>query len=203
TALRMIASIMTPTAGTASVCGFDTQKHPIEVKRNLGFLSGDTALYKRLSSRELMAYFGGLHEIPKEEIKERSDLLIEQLDMKDFADRVCGTLSAGQQQRANIARTLIHDPQVLILDEPTNALDIISGKFILEFIQDSREKKKTILFSTHTMAEAEYLCDYLILLHEGIVRAEGSLSDLKERYGKETLTEIFLGIIEEAPCAGK
>ena len=198
TALRMIASILTPTTGTASICGYDTQTEQLKAKQNLGFLSGDTALYKRLNTREILAYFGRLHEMPEERIKSRIEQLTIDLDMSEFIDRSCGKLSSGQQQRANIARTMMHDPRALILDEPTNTLDIISGKFIIDSIRAAKDANKAILFSTHTMAEAEYLCDRLILLHKGEVKARGTMDELREKTGKSTLAEIFLSFIQDS-----
>jgi sodium transport system ATP-binding protein len=198
TALRMIASILTPTAGTASICGHDTQEDQLKAKQNLGFLSGDTALYKRLSTREILHYFGNLHEMAPDLIESRIEQLVIDLDMEEFIDRNCGKLSSGQQQRANISRTMLHDPAALVLDEPTNTLDIISGKFIIDSIITAKQNNKAILFSTHTMAEAEYLCDRLILLHKGKVRASGTIDDLRALCGKETLAEIFLSLIQDS-----
>ncbi len=197
TALRMMAAILTPTSGTARICGFDTCADPMQAKRNLGFLSGDTALYRRLTPREVLRYFGRLHEMKEHVIDERSEYLIDRLDMSRFADRNCETLSSGQQQKANIARTLLHDPPVMILDEPTNALDIITGRFILEAISAARAEQKAILFSTHNMGEAEYLCDRLILLHEGKARAEGTIEEIYELTGKKNLVDAFLSLIED------
>jgi len=197
TSLRCMAAILTPSGGSARICGHDTIKEPLAAKRNLGFLSGDTALYQRLTPREVMQFFGRLHEMDEATIAERSQHLIEQLDMTDFADRQCRTLSSGQTQRANIARTLVHDPPVLILDEPTTALDIISGRFILESIKQARADGKAVLFSTHIMEEAEYLCDRVVLIHQGEVRASGTMAELREQSGHDRLTAIFLDLIGE------
>lgn len=198
TSLRILAGILTPTSGRASICGHDTAREPLLVKQRLGFLSGDTALYKRLSPREVLQFFGRLHAITEPVIRERSERLIEQLKMEDFADRPCGTLSSGQQQKANIARTLIHDPPVLILDEPTTALDVITGKFILDAITQARADGRAVLFSTHIMSEAEYLCDRIVLIHQGVVRAQGTLAELHELTGQSSLTDVFLHQIGEA-----
>ncbi len=197
TALRMMAAILTPSGGRASICGHDTCRHPLQAKRSLGFLSGDTALYKRLTPREVLRYFGRLHEMPDDAIAARSDYLIDRLNMAGFADRNCGKLSSGQQQKANIARTLLHDPPVLILDEPTSALDIVTGRFLLEAILGARKEGKAILFSTHNMDEAEYLCDRLVLLHKGRVRAQGALADIYSDTERDNLTDAFLHLIGE------
>ena len=197
TALRMMAGVLQPTAGTATVCGYDTVREPMQVKAALGFLSGDTRLYRRLTPRELLRYFGRLHSMLPHACEARSNRLIEQLGMAEFADRRCGGLSAGQQQKANIARTLLHDPPVLVFDEPTNALDIITGRFILETIRAAREMGRAILFSTHNMGEAEYLCDRLVLLHRGQVIARGTLDNILTRTGRDNLTDAFLAMVEE------
>lgn len=195
TALRMIAAILTPTSGRARVCGHDVQECSARAKRNMGFLSGDTALYKRLTPREIMVFFGRLHGMASGLIEERSRMLIDRLDMAPFADRRCGTLSAGQQQRANIARALLHDPAVLIMDEPTTALDIVSGQFILENLLQARDEGKAILFSTHEMEEARRLCDRVFLLHKGEIGSSGTLEELREETGLSDLGDIFLEVV--------
>jgi len=197
TTLRMLAGILTPTSGRASVCGHDTVNEALAAKRKLGFLSGDTALYQRLTPREILTFFGRLHELPEARIAERTQEIIGLLRMTDFADRPCGTLSSGQQQKANIARTILHDPPVLILDEPTASLDIVTGRFILSAIQEARAAGKAVLFSTHIMGEAEYLCDRIMLIHAGKVQAEGTLEQLRAMHERHSLTDIFLGIIGE------
>jgi sodium transport system ATP-binding protein len=197
TTLRMLAGILTPTSGQASVCGHDTVREALAAKRKLGFLSGDTALYQRLTPREILTFFGRLHELPAARIVERTEEIVGLLRMTDFADRPCGTLSSGQQQKANIARTLLHDPPVLILDEPTASLDIVTGQFILSAIKQARSAGKAVLFSTHIMGEAEYLCDRIMLIHAGKVQAEGTLEELRATHEQHSLTDIFLGIIGE------
>jgi sodium transport system ATP-binding protein len=197
TALRMFASILTPTSGRAAVCGFDTSTDALKAKQQLGFLSGDTALYKRMSPRETLRYFGRLHDMEDALIESRSAALIERLDMGDFVDRHCETLSTGQQQKANIARTLVHDPPVLILDEPTVSLDIVTGSFILETIRRARAEGKAVLFSTHIMSEAEYLCDRIVVIHKGRVCAAGTRDELRARTGAVSLAEAFLQLVGE------
>ena len=192
TSLRMLAGILTPSHGYAEVCGTNPVDDPLSARQNIGFLSGDTALYRRMSPREILQYFGRLHDMSDYEIKEQSEQLIQRLGMKSFADRYCSTLSSGQVQRANIARTLIHNPSVLILDEPTNTLDIITGQFILDAIREAKQDNRAILFSTHYMAEAEALCDRIVILHEGEVCATGTLDELKDQTSLEKLADIFL-----------
>ncbi|MBS1827125.1 MAG: heme ABC exporter ATP-binding protein CcmA [Acidobacteria bacterium] len=197
TVLRMLAGILTPDAGEVRVCGYDMQASPLEAKRRIGFLSGDTQLYMRLTPREVLLYFGELFELAEGERKQRAEELIRLLDMTSFADRPCETLSAGQKQRANIARAFLHDPEILILDEPTTALDILSGKFIVDAIRSQRDNGKAVLFSTHIMSEAEYLCDRIVMIHEGRKAEEGTQAEIIGRSGAHNLTDAFLRAIGE------
>ena len=192
TTLRMLAGILTPDAGRVRVGGLDIHERPLDAKRRLGFLSGDTQLYQRLSTREVLRYFGRLYGMADAQTEARTAQLVEELEMGEFAGRPCGTLSSGQKQRANIARAFLHEPDLLILDEPTVALDVISGQFIVESIRRQREAGRAILFSTHIMSEAEYLCDRILLLHRGHVIDEGVLDALLTRSGCRNLTDAFL-----------
>ena len=198
TTLRMLAGILTPTTGTVHVAGVDLRADPLSAKRRMGFLSGDTQLYRRLTPRELLLYFGKLYEVPDDQVKDRAETLIRQLDMTPFADRPCGALSSGQKQRANIARAFLHEPDLLILDEPTATLDVWSGQFIVEAIRRERAAGKAILFSTHLMSEVEYLCDRIYLVHGGRVVEQGTLPEILERSGCRNLTDAFLTRAREA-----
>lgn len=201
TALRMLAGILRPTAGRVRVGGVDIAEDPLTAKARIGFLSGDTQLYGRLTPREVLRYFGRLYAMNEARLGERIEALVRDLEMTEFASRPCATLSAGQKQRANIARAFLHEPQVLILDEPTNALDILSGRFIVASIRAQREKGRAVLFSTHIMSEAEYLCDRIALIHEGRVIDQGTVAELCERTGTKNLTDAFLHHVERAPAA--
>jgi sodium transport system ATP-binding protein len=192
TTLRMLAGILTPDAGRVRVGGLDIHDEPLEAKRRLGFLSGDTQLYQRLTTREVLRYFGRLYGLDDPFIDTRTTQLVEELEMGEFADRPCGTLSSGQKQRANIARAFLHEPGLLVLDEPTVALDVVSGQFIVESIRRQRDAGRAVLFSTHIMSEAEYLCDRILLLHRGRIIDEGVLGDLLGRSGCGNLTDAFL-----------
>ena len=192
TTLRMLAGILTPDQGNVRVCGIDVHAEPLEAKRRLGFLSGDTHLYQRLSPVEVLTYFGTLYGLPQSRIGERVQTLVAELEMDSFKNRPCGALSSGQKQRANIARAFLHDPDLLVLDEPTTALDVISGQFVVEAIRRKRAQGKAVLFSTHIMSEAEYLCDRIALVHAGRIIDEGPLSDLLARSGQKNLTDAFL-----------
>jgi sodium transport system ATP-binding protein len=200
TALRMLAGILRPTEGRVLVGGVDMAEKPLEGKAMIGFLSGDTLLYQRLSPREILLYFGRLFGMPEARLRDRILALVRTLKMEEFADRPSQTLSAGQKQRANIARAFLHEPSVLILDEPTNALDVLSGRFIVESIREERAKGRAILFSTHVMSEAEYLCDRIALIHEGRIVDEGQVADLCARAnGAKNLTDAFLFHAEKNP----
>jgi sodium transport system ATP-binding protein len=192
TTLRMLAGILTPTRGRVSVAGVDLGQNPLAAKRRIGFLSGDTQLYQRLTTREMLVYFGRLYAMDEARLARRVGELVEQLGMADFASRPCGTLSTGQKQRANIARAFLHEPDVLILDEPTAALDVVTGQFIVESIRGERAAGRSILFSTHIMGEAEYLCDRIVLLHRGRAIDIGTLPDLLARSGCANMTDTFL-----------
>lgn len=198
TTLRMLAGILAPDAGRVSIDGLDLVRQPLEAKRRLGFLSGDTRLYEKLSPRELLQYFGRLYDLPHSDLAARIATLVQELDMTAFADRPCGTLSAGQTQRANIARAFLHEPPLLILDEPTTALDVVSGQFIVEAIRRARDAGRAVLFSTHVMSEAEYLCDRILLVHHGRLMDVGTLPQLLARTGRPNLTDAFLHYLGEA-----
>ena len=203
TTLRMLAGILTPDEGRVLIGGTDIHEHPLEAKRRLGFLSGDTQLYQRLSTIEVLRYFGRLYSVAAATLEARISQLVDELEMRDFAGRPCSTLSTGQKQRANIARAFLHEPDLLILDEPTSALDVISGQFIVESIRRQRAAGRAVLFSTHIMSEAEYLCDRIVLLHEGRVIDEGTLEALLERSGSRNLTDAFLRQVgREATTSG-
>lgn len=197
TILRMLAGILAPTEGRVTVMGLDTQEHALEARRHIGFLSGDTQLYQRLSPREVLDYFGRLYGLDAARRSQRIEQLVAELDMSSFANRPCGQLSSGQKQRANIARAFLHEPDVLILDEPTNALDVLTGRFIIQAIRREKAAGRAILFSTHIMGEAEYLCDRILLLHKGEIVGGGAVADVLERTGSSNLTDAFLRSIGE------
>lgn len=198
TSLRMLAGILAPSAGTVHIAGIDLRADPLAAKARIGFLSGDTHLYQRLSPREVLRYFGRLYGLDSARLDRRIEDLVRDLDMSSFASRPCGTLSAGQKQRANIARAFLHEPDLLVLDEPTNALDLVSGRFIVEAIRRERAAGRAVLFSTHVMSEAEYLCDRIAFLHEGRMVDVGTQPELLARAGAENLTDAFLHHVERA-----
>ncbi len=192
TTLRMLATILTPTAGTATVAGCDIRHDAAEVRRNVGFLSTATALYGRLSAREMVEYFGRLNGLNGVALKQRVDELFRILEIGDFERRKCDKLSTGMKQKVSIARTLVHDPPVMILDEPTIGLDVLAARTIVNFIHGCRERGKTVLFSTHIMSEVEKLADHVGIIHDGRIMAEGTLEELRAGHEGDDLEEIFV-----------
>src|SRR6266852_7888868 len=195
TTLRMLATILEPSAGTAKICGHDVVESPQKVRASVGFLSAATALYPRLTSREMVEYFGRLNGLSRGTLKKRLDDIFQRLDMNSFRDRRCDNLSTGMKQRTSIARTLIHDPPVMIFDEPTLGLDIMTARTIIAFIRECRDLGKTVIFSTHVMSEVEKLCDVIGIIQGGELLAEGALSQLREKYAERDLEEIFVKIV--------
>lgn len=203
TTLRMLAGILDPTSGTILVDGHRFADDPFEARRRIGFLSADTQLYERLTPREILTFFGSSHEMSKAECNERIQKLVDEIAMSDYIDRRISRLSSGQKQRVNIARTLLHDPQILILDEVTASLDILSSRYVVEYLRKAREDGKTIIFSTHIMGEAEYLCDQIGMIHEGKLIEEGTTEEILSCAGEPNLTDAFLKLIgREEEAAG-
>ncbi len=197
TALRMLSTVLRPVSGDARIAGFSITTQPDQVRRSIGFLSSDTGVYGRLTAREMMEYFGRLNGMSETEISRRVQEIVTSLDMEEFLSRRCDKLSSGQRQRVNIARTIMHDPPVLIFDEPTSGLDILASAQIVRFIHESRRRGRCVIFSTHVMREAEKLCDRLVILHQGQVRVEGTLEQLRAQFGRTDLEEIFLEAVGE------
>jgi sodium transport system ATP-binding protein len=195
TTLRMLATILEPSSGSATVAGHNVVDEPQKVRASIGFLSTATALYPRLTAQEMVQYFGRLNGIDEATLNKRIDEIFRRLDMDSFRDRRCDKLSTGMKQKTSIARTLVHDPQVMIFDEPTLGLDIMTARTIIDFIRECRQRGKTVIFSTHIMSEVEKLCDVIGIIQSGKLLAEGSLTELRERYQENDLEEIFVKIV--------
>jgi sodium transport system ATP-binding protein len=196
TTLRMLAGLMQPTSGSAAICGFNVVDDGAAAKRALGFLTGTTGLYARLTPRELLLYFGRLYGLAPDAARQRTDELAELLQFVPQLDRRCDALSTGQRQRVSLARAMMHDPRVLILDEPTAGLDVLASRFVADFIRAARARDRAILFSTHYMAEAELLCDRIGLLHRGRLLREGTPAALRAELDARSLEEAFLRLID-------
>src|SRR5207245_2525812 len=184
----------------AIVAGHDVTKHPEKVRSSVGFLSTATALYGRLSAEEMVQYFGRLHGLDESTLRRRVGGLFDRLEMNSFRDRRCDKLSTGMKQKTSIARTLVHDPAVMIFDEPTLGLDVMTARSIIRFVRDCRARGKTVIYSTHVMSEVEKLCDQVGIIHDGRLMAEGTPAELRARTGETDLEEAFIKIagIKEA-----
>ncbi len=198
TALRCLATLLTPTSGTAYVNGVDVREDPLEVRRRIGFLAASMGLYERLTAREMVAYFARLQGLEGDRLQHRLDEVVAMFGLTEFENRYCGRLSTGQRQRVSVARSIVHDPPALILDEPTLGLDVLSGRTIYEFIERERERGKAIVFSTHQMEEVELLADRVGVLSDGRLVAEGTPDELIDGTGESNLARAFLHLITEA-----
>jgi sodium transport system ATP-binding protein len=183
TTLRMLSTILRPTGGRVEIDGVDAAARPDEVRRRIGFLSGATGVYDRLTPREQARYYAQLHGLEGEHLERRVNETLRVLHAEEFADRPCGTLSSGQKQKASLARTVVHDPPVLILDEPTANLDVLVARSVTEFIRAAKAAGRTVLLSTHDMGEAERQCDRLAVVHRGTVKAMGTVAEVRAAAG--------------------
>lgn len=197
TILRMIATMLKPTTGSICVGGFDTVKNPIEVRRKLGFLSGNTGLYDRLTAEEMVKYYADLHGMNSAKYHSKRDEIFQILDMNEFAQRRIGKLSTGMKQKVSIARTIIHDPDVVVFDEPTTGLDVITSKNIVDLIKRCKNEGKTVIFSTHRFGELKLLCDDLAIIHKGIIYYKGTYQNFEENMQADTLEEEFIRLVGE------
>jgi len=195
TTLRILATMLKPTVGEVSVNGYDVIKEAHQVRASIGFLSGETGLYDRFTPKETILFFGRINNLPDEEIRMRMDEIFEILDMKSFQEVRVDKLSTGMKQKLSIARALIHNPPILIFDEPTVGLDVITARVVLNYIKEFKNRGKCIIFSTHQMQEAERLCDRIAIIHKGEILAKGSLEELQQRFQEKELEEIFFKLI--------
>ena len=200
TLLRMLGALMTPTEGQVILADADGREITNNTKKKeaIGYLSGNTKLYPRFSIREYLTFLGEVYEYPKQEITERIEKIIDVLDMSAFADNRIEKLSTGQTQRASIARCLMADPMLYILDEPTLGLDILSADAIIRFMKEQKEKGKTVLYSTHYLEEAQVLCDRIYMICGGRIVAQGSPAQLMEQTNSSNLREAFHEIYKES-----
>ncbi len=199
TCFRILATIVKPTSGGARVGGFDVVEAPEEVRKRIGYVTGSTNIYDRLTAREMVEYFGHLHGMDDATIRKRTQEIFSTLQMEEFSDTYCGQLSAGTKQKVSLARTLVHNPQILIFDEPTAGLDVMVARTVRDLIKQFSREEKCILFSTHLLFEAENLCDRIALIHRGKILLQGRMEELKEKTGLSSLEEIFLSSVRESP----
>lgn len=197
TTLRILSTALLPTSGTALVNGIDVTKDPQKVRMQIGFLSGTTGLYGRLTPRELVTYFGKLYGMSEDQIDRRIEEIFDMLDMNQFSGTRNDNLSTGMKQKASIARSVVHDPPVMIFDEPTTGLDVMSSRTIVKFIQHCVDQGKTVVFSTHIMSEAVRLCDRIGIIHRGRLYAEGTPGELLSKTETTNLEDAFVKIVGE------
>jgi sodium transport system ATP-binding protein len=195
TTLRMLSTAIRPTSGTALIEGADIFEEPQKVRHVTGFLSGNTGLYGRLTAREMVEYFGKLYGMNKEQIVQRTNQIFDMLDMNEFADSRNEKLSTGMKQKVSIARSVLHDPPVMIFDEPTSGLDVMSSRTIVQFIRECREGNKCLIFSTHIMSEAMRLCDRIAIIHRGKIYFEGTVDQALEKTAQDNLEDAFIEIV--------
>jgi len=195
TALRILSTVLRPTSGTARINGFDVVTQPEQVRRQIGFVSANTAVYERMTAWETVEHFGLLHGIAPKKLHRRMEEIFARLQMEEIRELLCGKMSTGMKQKVSIARAIVHDPPVLIFDEATVGLDVLVARALLEIVAELRSQGKCIVFSTHIMREAERLCDRLAIMHRGRILAAGSLEQLRHQFGEHDLEELFFQLI--------
>ncbi|MEO1616001.1 MAG: ATP-binding cassette domain-containing protein [Planctomycetota bacterium] len=195
TVLRMLSTVLEPTEGIATVAGYDVVRDAAEVRRSIGFVSNNTAIYDRMTAWEMVEYFGRLHGMANDELHDRLSNLFEQLRMNDFRDVPGGKMSTGMKQKVSIARAMIHDPPVLVFDEATLGLDVLVARNLLAVIRTLREAGKCLVFSTHIMSEVERLCDRIAIMYRGEILDSGTLEELRARHREDDFEELFFGLL--------
>ncbi len=198
TTLRILSTLLKPTAGRVLINGYDGLTQPDQVRRSIGFMSVNTAVYDRMTAWEMVEYFGMLYGLDRQELRDRMERLFDRLKMQEIRDLLGSKMSTGMKQKVSIARALVHDPPVLIFDEPTAGLDVLVARALLTTIAELRDQGKCVIFSTHIMREAEKLCDRIAILHRGQILAMGTLEELREQSGENDLEELFFQLITEA-----
>jgi sodium transport system ATP-binding protein len=197
TALRIISTVLRPTSGSVSVNGYDVVTQPSQVRRQIGFMSANTGVYDRMTAWEMVEYFGRLHGLADDVLRERMEDLFDRLQMNEIRDLLGAKMSTGMKQKVSIARALVHDPPVLIFDEATVGLDVLVARALLETVAQLRTHGKCIVFSTHIMREAEKLCDRIAIVHRGVILASGTLDELRNRHEQNDLEELFFQLIRQ------
>lgn len=201
TALRILSTVLQPTSGTARVDGYDVVTQPSQVRRRIGFMSANTAVYDRMTAWEMVEYFGRLYGMEPERLRERMESLFDRLKMQDIRDLLGAKMSTGMKQKVSIARAIVHDPPVLIFDEATSGLDVLVARALLDAVAELRDQGKCIVFSTHIMREAERLCDRVAILHRGRILAEGALDELREVHKQGDLEDLFFELVQQQELA--
>jgi sodium transport system ATP-binding protein len=195
TTMRILCTVLKPTGGIATLAGFDVARQPSEVRQHIGFLSASTAIYDRMTAWEMVEYFGKLYGLPNDHLRQRMETLFGELHMNDFRDVLGAKMSTGMRQKVSIARAIVHDPPVLIFDEPTLGLDVLVARAVLDNVKRLRDQGKCILYSTHIMREVEKLCDRVAIVSKGKIQACGTLDELRTKYGQQDLEELFFQLV--------
>jgi sodium transport system ATP-binding protein len=203
TTLRILSTVLKPTGGRALVAGHDVVTDPAGVRASIGYMSASTGIYDRMTAWELVEYFGRLYGVPRALLRERMEDIFDWLKMNDFRDVLGSKMSTGMKQKVSIARTIVHDPPVLIFDEPTSGLDVLVARAVLQNILELRDRGKTIVFSTHSMHEVEKLCARVAIIHRGRVQVEGAPHALLDQFDQPDLEELFFYLVERADQGGK
>ena len=190
----MVSTVFQPSDGDIIVNGFDSKINSSEVRRNIGFLPTEVGLYDRLTSREVIRYFGILNDIDHNQIDDKINDVLERLSLSEYADKRCGKLSRGNKQKVAIARAIIHEPPVFIFDEPTSGLDVISARAVLDFVKQCKEDGRTILYSSHSMYETEEICDKIAIIHDGRILMTDSIKHIQEEHG--SLEKAFIATVK-------
>lgn len=201
TTLRMMMGLLAPTSGSVRMAGFDVSTQPMQVRRNVTLISASSGLYQWLTPRELMLYFAELYELPQEVAEARVEMLADIFELRRFLDRRCAGMSTGQQQRINLARSLMHDPPVVLMDEPTRGLDIVGSKRIFDYTALLRQQGKAVIFCTHRLDEAQRLCCRFGIMFHGKLALQGTLQHLQAQTKREHLTDMFLDLLQQTEAA--
>jgi sodium transport system ATP-binding protein len=197
TTLRIVMGLLRPDSGSVEVGGLSPDADSASVRSSIGMVSTNDGVYPWLSVREMLMYFADLYAVPLNVARQRLDGLVEKLQLERFIDQRCCTLSTGQRQRVILARGLMHDPPVMLLDEPTRGLDVVGSQTVFEFIAHLKASGKAVLLSTHRLDEAERVCDRFGLLHRGQMLYTGTLAQIQQATGKQHLTDMFLAMMKQ------
>jgi sodium transport system ATP-binding protein len=197
TILRILSTVLRPSEGLATINGYDVLTQPSHVRRQIGFMSANTAVYDRMTAWEMVEYFGRLYGLGDDELRDRMEQLFERFQMQEIRDLLGAKMSTGMKQKVSIARAIVHDPPVLIFDEATTGLDVLVARALLDAVSELRDQGKCILFSTHIMREAERLCDRIAIMHRGHILAEGTLDELRDQHAERDLEELFFHLISK------
>jgi len=201
TCLRILSTVLRPTGGRAIISGYDVANYPAQVRSRIGFMSNNTGIYDRMTAWEMVEYFGRLYGLTGDKLDSRMDEVFTMLQMHDFRDLLGSKMSTGMRQKVSIARTIVHDPPVLIFDEPTSGLDVLVARNVIEAVARLRDAGKSIIYSTHIMSEVERLCDRVAVIHKGEILAMGTREELCEQHKTESMEDLFFALIDRYDAA--